>query len=205
MVGLTVSTLYSSQQNIRDTLVAMSEKFRDLELCVQAFPEPYNSQCSKRIDFLCNIISKSLAEGTFMTPVALKERKEELWALTLLLNSLSKEPDAPTMILGRAFDCVTSINEKRASLVSALSTTFSPAHYINLVLLACSMLFVFLLQTDNTAMQFLLDFQLAIAWALLIGVYSLLGVVIYDLATPFSGIFSARDATLMVDNDDEDS
>jgi Protein of unknown function (DUF4239) len=201
LVGLTVSTLYTRQQNIHETLVGMSEKFRDLELCVEGFPEPYKLQCKKRINFLCSSTSKSFANGTFMTSASLEERKEESAALTLLLNSLSKEPDAPGMIVGRAFDCMTSINEKRASLISSLSTTFTPPHYINMVLLACSMLFVFLLQTDNTAMQFLLDFQLAIAWALLIGAYSLLGVVIYDLATPFSGIFSnSQDATLMVDS-----
>jgi hypothetical protein len=201
LVGLTISTLYTRQQNIHETLVSMSEKFRDLELCVEGFPEPYKRQCKTIVDTLCSSISKSFANGTFMTPAALKERKEEIRSLTLQLNSLSKEPDAPGMILGRAFDCVTSVNEKRASLISALSTTFSPAHYVNMVLLAFSMLFVFLLQTDNTAMQFLLDFQLAIAWALLIGVFSILGVVIYDLDTPFSGIFSsARDANLMVDS-----
>ena len=69
-----------------------------------------------------------------------------------------------------------------------------------MILLAGSLLFLFLLQTDNAAMQFLLDFQLAIAWSLLIGVYTLLGAVIYDLATPFSGIFSvSRETTFMVD------
>jgi Protein of unknown function (DUF4239) len=201
LVGLTVSTLYTRQQNVHETMVGMSEKFRDLELCVEGFPEPYKMQCKMIIDDLCSSTSKSLANGTFMTPVSLQERKEEVAALTLLLNNLSKEPDAPGMIVGRAFDCVTSINEKRASLISSLSTTFSPPHYINIILLACSSLFVFLLQTDNTAMQFLLDFQLAIAWALLIGVYSILGVVIYDLATPFSGIFrTSQDANLMVDS-----
>ena len=58
-----------------------------------------------------------------------------------------------------------------------------------MVALAITILFVFLLETDQDAVQFLLGFQLSICWALLVGTYSLLAVVIYDLTTPFVGVF----------------
>ena len=49
LVGLTVSSLYSRQQNIHATLVGMTEKFRELELCVEGFPEPYRQKCQASI------------------------------------------------------------------------------------------------------------------------------------------------------------
>ena len=58
-----------------------------------------------------------------------------------------------------------------------------------MVAMAITILFVFLLETDQDAVQFLLGFQLSICWALLVGTYSLLAVVIYDLTTPFVGVF----------------
>jgi hypothetical protein len=60
-----------------------------------------------------------------------------------------------------------------------------------MVILASILLMVFLLETDNAGMQFLVDFQLSICWALLIGTYSLLAAIIFDLTTPFSGMFSS--------------
>lgn len=55
------------------------------------------------------------------------------------------------------------------------------AHYTNMIILASALLFIFLLETDNGTMQYLIDFQLSICWALLVGAYSLLAAVILDM------------------------
>ena len=50
-----------------------------------------------------------------------------------------------------------------------------------MAVLGIALLFIFLLETDNDTLLYLIDFQLSICWALLIGAYSLLAAVILDL------------------------
>lgn len=69
----------------------------------------------------------------------------------------------------------------RVELQSVYATKFATAHYISMSVLGAALLFIFLLQTDNGAVQFLIQFQLSICWALLIFAYSLLAAVILEL------------------------
>eukprot|EP00978_Attheya_sp_CCMP212_P003775 scaffold8023_cov54-Attheya_sp.AAC.3 len=189
LVGLTISSLYVRQRNVHKSLIGIFEEGRELELYLQEFPEPYNLQCQ---GLLREMLSKLISNFQFgdMNPRALR-KDQELPALTLKVGDLVKEGTCPGLIVGQAYDSLGRLKRYRLDLISDLTTTFAPAHYWNMCILASILLMVFLLETDNAGMQFLVDFQLSICWALLVGTYSLLAAIIFDLTTPFSGMFSS--------------
>jgi len=186
LVATTVSTLYNRQISLAKTVVASKEQVRHINLLVQGFPEPYQSQAKALLrDYVVAVFTdfsnNAVHVDTFDRP--------QMNALLLLCNKYAQEPDC-NGILWEVYAGLSGMKTLRADFRSTLNMSFSPAHYANMVALACTILFVFLLETDQDAMQFLLGFQLSICWALLVGTYSLLAVVIYDLSTPFEGTFS---------------
>ena len=60
-------------------------------------------------------------------------------------------------------------------------------HYVILALLAGSICTVFLMETNQDLLLFLSAIQLRVLWSMLIGTFSALGVVNYDMIDPFSG------------------
>jgi hypothetical protein len=193
LVATTVSTLYGRQVNLRKTVIRAEEQVRHITLLVlDSFPEepPYRGKAKKLLrqfvtkvldDFKSNSVTEETLSGS------------EMDALLLLLNRLSREepgvrPQGP--VAGEVYAGIGQMVALRSDFRSNFQTVFSPAHYANMVALASTILFVFLLETDQDAMQYLLGFQLSICWSLLVGTYSLLAVVIYDLSTPFAGTFS---------------
>ena len=65
---------------------------------------------------------------------------------------------------------------------------FPGFHYANLITLAITICLIFLIETDPNTVDFLAEPQLALSWALLIGVFSMLFVVVFDLSSPLAGI-----------------
>lgn len=187
LVATTVSTLYSRQISLKKTVISAEERVRHINLLVDGLPEPYRAKAKKLLKYYVIKVRRDFADNAVTEETLLKQ---EMNALLLLLNRLSKEPDCPGGIVGEVYGALGQMVALRSEFRSSLETVFSPAHYANMVALAGTILFVFLLETDQDAMQYLLGFQLGICWALLIGTYSLLAVVIFDLATPFAGEFS---------------
>jgi Protein of unknown function (DUF4239) len=188
MVAMTIQTLYNRQITIHKMLISMIEEVRELWLVLEGFPEPYRKQGRQLLDTFVTASFQDFNEG-LVTPTSL--RRKEMGALLLLLNQLSDDDKTKTpTYIGGAYSSIHSMKEIRSELISTLETEFSWAHYANILALASILLFVFLLETDQDAMQYLVGFQLSICWAMLVGTYSMLGIVIYDLATPFSGFFS---------------
>ena len=194
LVGLTVSTLHSRQRDIHKHLIGISEELRELELYVDGFPEPYKAKCQLYLEHFSKYFIDDLQSGDIRMSAALGEtkagslhRERELSTMTLELNELSQEDYCPQRLVGLAYDSLYRLKGLRVELISSLTSTFSSAHYLNMSILASMLLFIFLLETDNSAMQFLLEFQLSICWGLLVGAYSLLAVVVFDLTTPFTG------------------
>ena len=107
----------------------------------------------------------------------------------MLLNDYTKTGDHPSAIVSEAYASLSRLTEYRSRLIVSLQTVFAPTHYLNITALAATLLTVFLLETDRDVLQFLVGFQLSLCWGLLIGTYSMLAVIMYDLSTPFSGVF----------------
>lgn len=198
LVAMTIQTLNSRQITIHNTLVSTTEEIRELWLLLESFPEPYKARGR---NLLSTFLSTSFQDFNQGSVTATSLRKQEMGLLLLLLNQLTDDETTKTpAYIGEVYSRVQNMKEMRSTLISTLETDFSWAHYANIVLIANTLLFVFLLETDQDAMQFLVGFQLSICWAMLVGTYAMLGVIIYDLATPFAGIFNIMEGEAMNSN-----
>lgn len=84
-------------------------------------------------------------------------------------------------ILSEIYDALTRLRHERSVRLSALQSTYPPLHYAILALLGCSICGVFLMETNQNVLIFLTAIQLRILWAMLIGTFSSLAVVNYDM------------------------
>lgn len=93
----------------------------------------------------------------------------------------------PSSILQEQYDALTRLRAERSIRLSALQSTYPTLHYVILTLLAGSICTTFLMETNQELLIFLSAIQLRILWAMLIGTFSSLAVVNYDLRDPFRG------------------
>lgn len=84
-------------------------------------------------------------------------------------------------IFSEIYDALTRLRHERSVRLSALQSTYPPLHYAILALLGCSICGVFLMETNQNVLIFLTAIQLRILWAMLIGTFSSLAVVNYDM------------------------
>ena len=87
----------------------------------------------------------------------------------------------PPYIFSEIYDALTRLRHERSVRLSALQSTYPPLHYAILALLGCSICGVFLMETNQNVLIFLTAIQLRILWAMLIGTFSSLAVVNYDM------------------------
>jgi Protein of unknown function (DUF4239) len=198
LVAMTIQTLYDRQVKIHHALVSCIEEVRELSLFVRSFPDPYRTRGQELLDAFLSCNVQNVKSGT-LTPDSLRSQTY-MESFSSLLIELSNRNDLEKRgyrlaHLDQVFASVQRIKAIRTDLTATLFTVFSSAHYATIVILACTLLFVFLLETDQEAMQFLVGFQLSLCWALLIGTYSMLGAIIFDLTTPFTGVFTAYKGT----------
>lgn len=90
-------------------------------------------------------------------------------------------------IFSETYDALTRLRHERSTRLSALQSTYPVLHYAILGLLAGSICTVFLMETNQELLIFLSAIQLRILWAMLIGTFSALAVVNYDMRDPFRG------------------
>ena len=95
-------------------------------------------------------------------------------------------------VIGQAYDTLNRLIQTRSNLITNYENSFPLWHYGNLYILALAICFIFLTLTDKPALLFLGGFQLRICWAMLIGTFSMLAVVIYDLNSILSGTFQVK-------------
>ena len=188
--AITISSLYTRQDTMHRTLVAMVEDVLHLQLLLHVYQEPFQREAQQILGTFADHIYDLCVQGE-LCPRAI--RKEHLGALVRLVNTMGM--DAPVVrdaVLKESYETVDRINGHRATLSSALSANFPFFHYFNLVALAVSICLIFLLETDMDVVLLLAGLQLGTCWSLLVGTFSMLACVCYDMATPFSGIFQVR-------------
>lgn len=93
-------------------------------------------------------------------------------------------------IFSEAYDAQTRLRHERSVRLSALQSTYPALHYAILALLAASICTVFLMETNQELLIFLSAIQLRILWSMLIGTFSALAVVNYDMRDPFRGSYN---------------
>ena len=178
LVGITISTLHQRQTAMRNLFVQLHQEGQELKQFLDECSSDIAKESLEELARFMNRIDATMRVPDRSTGDALR-RSDELYQLTKFFHRRGNEVDAA--ILSQIHASLGRLKSYRGELWSAYSNTLSDAHHTVMVLLAASLLFIFLLQTDNDSMQFLIDFQLSICWALLNGAYSLLAAVIVDL------------------------
>lgn len=99
-------------------------------------------------------------------------------------------PFLPPAVLLETYGAVTRLRQERSKRLSALQSTYPVLHYVLLALLAGSICTAFLMETNQELLIFLSAIQLRILWSMLIGTFSALAVVNYDMREPFQGNYN---------------
>jgi len=182
LVAMTIQSLYQNQIAMHTNLIGTVEEVRALESLSQGFPEPFQSKTQ-------NILNDYLQESLQDFELGMVTSKsQEMSQLLVILNELSEKANSPLTIVEEAYRSVSKLRDLRAELISTLQTGFSGSHYANMSFLGVALLFVFQLQSNG-------GFPLSACWGLLVAAYTMAGLVINDLTTPFSGIFQTISIT----------
>ena len=118
---------------------------------------------------------------------ALFRRYEHQLGITTKQRQQHIVPFMSPTIFSETYDALTRLRNERSIRISALQSTYPMLHYVILALLAGSICTVFLMETNQDLLLFLSAIQLRVLWSMLIGTFSALGVVNYDMIDPFSG------------------
>ena len=110
---------------------------------------------------------------------------------TAATTSNAMPPQGPpnSMILGNAFSACHRLYEERSKRITALRSLFPPLHFVIVATLAVSICIAFLLESNQDLLMFLNAIQLRILWTMLVGTFSALAIVCYDLSNPFRGSY----------------
>ena len=188
LVAVTVSTLYDRQQTIERAIIDFSEEARILKSLLQGFPD----------DDIRSLLEERLAKSTSILFDKLRtrdmsidnlRRQKELPTMMKILTKLSKEESELPRMFDECVGSVRSMLSARATLLSSLQSSFPPWHYITLASLAAAQSLVFLFDANGNDQLYQAGFQLQLCWGALFWVWSMLGVLIYDLSSPLSGFF----------------
>jgi hypothetical protein len=104
-------------------------------------------------------------------------------------NSINTSTNIPPLLLSQSFTACHRLYEERAKRITALQSTFPLLHYALLAALANSICVAFLMETNQDILVFLNSIQLRLLWTILVGTFSALGLVCYDLGHPFRGSY----------------
>jgi len=105
------------------------------------------------------------------------------------LNKISQNPNlrVDPGILSQAYAAVVRLNSQRSTRISSIQANFPLLHYSVLATLAMSICVAFLLETNQKQLVFLAETELRFLWTILIGAFSALWSITYDLLHPFRG------------------
>eukprot|EP00550_Attheya_septentrionalis_P012721 CAMPEP_0198301262 /NCGR_PEP_ID=MMETSP1449-20131203/50877_1 /TAXON_ID=420275 /ORGANISM="Attheya septentrionalis, Strain CCMP2084" /LENGTH=465 /DNA_ID=CAMNT_0044003293 /DNA_START=214 /DNA_END=1611 /DNA_ORIENTATION=- len=200
LISETISTLRQRQLDIRTTINTEAAELRALQSLVDCFPEhgPKQDQCrSYLIQYITRLIAES-QPGVKISSLEFRGSMDsEMNGFMTQLNQIclaSQECEAslafiPPLILSESYGAVTRLNAERAARISALQSTFPTLHYTILTALAGSICTAFLIESNQELLIFLNAIQLRILWTMLIGTFSSLSTVCYDLGDPFHGSY----------------
>ena len=181
LISTTVSALHERQMQIKNLFTKQIDELRLLHVILTQVPETlrqearqYTHEYAERLvqdrhgEQISNALDRSLRE------------------LFLLLQNAMTKSDSPLLVM--AHDAVTRIQQARCNRWMAMQVAFPVMHYVTLALLAMAICISFLVATDQSLVIFQ-SLQVRILWTILIGSFTSLAVVCYDLSSPFVGAY----------------
>jgi len=210
LIGNTFSGLRERQQDIRTALNREAGEIRVLQSMAEAFPTPWAGAQERLRSYLIQYTSRVIAEsqqGVDFNSLEACAGDSEINGVLLQINQLVLENEKrrknqddndtnvneiasiPELHLVECYNSLARLNAQRTLRISALQSTFPPLHFTILSVLAGSICLAFLMETNQDLLIFLNALQLKILWSMLVGTFSALGVVCYDLVDPFRGSY----------------
>lgn len=203
LIANTVSALRRRQLDIRTTLNKEAGEIRVLQAMIDSFPESAQEATSINgkdsqdrcrmylIKYTSRLLAESQPEVEVDNLMFTGSMDSELNGLVVELNKVTTAcvGGIPGPILSESYAAVTRLNAERSTRISAIQSTYPLLHYAILGLLASSICMCFVIESDQQLLIFLNAVQLKMLWTMLIGTFSALGVVCYDLGDPFRGYY----------------
>jgi hypothetical protein len=206
LISNTVATLRQRQIDIHTSLNTEAGDLRLLSGMVESFPQC--DQKNKCKEYLTQYTSRLIAESSddvkFNSMESLGSTDSEMNGFTFVLNELAtlggggKEGEERFTVhgalLSEAYGAVVRLNSQRSARITYLQSTFPTLHFAILSALGGSISLAFLIETNQELLIFLNAIQLRILWTMLVGTFSALAVVCYDLSGPFRGQYQISNA-----------
>ena len=206
LIGTTISTLRQRQIDIQTSINMEAGQLRILQSILDVYPDQASQTNCRR--YLTQYTSRLIAESQPTVSIDSLGMDTELNGLLAELNRLSsmsssskktedteEEETAVVMLeryqllLGQSYTACLKLYDERAKRLTALRSLFPPLHFIIVSTLAVSICVAFLLESNQVLLVFLNAIQLRILWTMLLGTFSALAIVCYDLGNPFRGSY----------------
>lgn len=215
LISNTVATLRQRQIEIHTCLNTEAGDLRVLSSMVSAFPSSLKrDKCREYLtQYTTRLIAESNDKINFNSMEFQGSTDSEMNGFLAVLNQLaattttvssSSDGDGQVIvqscprpnesILSESYGAVIRLNSQRSSRITYLQATYPSLHYAILATLGFSIAFAFLIETNQELLIFLNAIQLRILWTMLIGTFSALAVVCYDLSGPFRGQYQISNA-----------
>jgi hypothetical protein len=198
LISETITSLRQRQQDIRTTINMEAGELRVLQAMIDAFP-PGSLVQDRCRSYLVQYTSRLIAESQPASAQKINEASgadSEMTGFLAALNQVNGKSVVHDSILAESYMAVARLNSERSQRISSLQSTFPALHFVILTVLAASICGAFLLETNQDILIFLNAVQLKLLWAMLVGVFSALGTVCYDLADPFRGSYQISKSTV---------
>jgi hypothetical protein len=184
LVSTTVSFLHDRQITMKSLFVKQIDELRILHVIFKQMPESLREDAKHlTYEYMERLVHDEREEQTPTDTLDASLRN-----LLLLFQSQMTNSRIASPLLETAYECVTRIQQAQSNRWMALQTKFPVMHYATLSLLALAICISFLVATDQSLMIFE-SLQVRILWTILIGAFTSLAVVCYDLSSPFVGAY----------------
>ena len=194
-----ISTTYVGLRNrqiaVHSSLNAETEDIRGLIMLINYYPESKREMLRSCLRRYIIMIVQELQPDVDIAKIRVSNNFPILDFLNSLhdLSTESKDDHgAETVspaIIQQSYDSVQRIIAWRTNRVTALQSTFPGLHFATIASLIFAMLVVFLIETDRDLILFLDNFQIRLMWSMLVGTFTAIYCIGYDLSNPFLGTY----------------
>jgi hypothetical protein len=188
LISTTVSALHERQMQIRNLFTKQIDELRLLQVILMQVPETLSQEAKQHTHEYAERLVRD-QRGEQISQALDGSLRELFLLLQKSMTTTGKGSTSPLLIM--AYDTVIRIQHARCNRWMSLQTKFPAMHYVTLSLLAMAICISFLVATDQSLLIFE-SLQVRILWTILIGSFTSLAVVCYDLSSPFIGAYQVR-------------
>jgi hypothetical protein len=187
LVSITISFLHDRQIKIKSCEARTLLLLRNLQHIVKQLPESMRQDATLLThDYAESLIRDhgEVQRAVSIAPITTLH-KLQLFLQTQMANAKSRSKSPLTSM---AYECVSQIQETQSNRCLFLQNKFPLMHFTTLGLLALAICISFLVAT-NQSRHVMESLPVKMLWSILVGAFTSLAVVCYDLSAPFVGAY----------------